>query len=42
MDGMSYDVFLSYNNDDIRAVEAIARRLEDEAGFTPFSLTNGI
>ena len=35
-DQATYDVFLSHNNADKAAVEALARRLEDEAGLRPF------
>jgi hypothetical protein len=31
-----YDVFLSHNSTDKPAVEALARRLSDEAGLSPF------
>jgi TIR domain/Glycosyl transferase 4-like domain len=31
-----YDVFLSYSSADLKAVEAIARRLQDEAKLRPF------
>ena len=31
-----YDVFLSHNSLDKDAVEALARRLEDDAGIHPF------
>ena len=35
-DRSTYDVFLSHNSADKAAVEELARRLEDEAGFNPF------
>ena len=36
MDDLSFDVFLSHNSQDKSLVEALARRLEDEAQLKPW------